>query len=374
MKIFNLPDLGEGLPDAEIREWLVNEGDEVKEDQPIVSMETAKALVDVPSPYAGRITKFHGKPGDIIKTGNPLVEFEQDANEVAKQSSDAGTVVGNIEVGQTILKESPIGIEPRTNLQANIKASPAVRSLAKQLNVDLDKVTPTGPGGSITAQDIKNAGNHTRPIDKDYEELHGPRRAMAINMAMAHQAVVPVTLMDDADIHHFSSNEDITFRLIQAMITACLTEPALNAHFNGKNLSRCLFTSVNIGLAVDTAKGLYVPVLKEAQTLSKEKIREEINKFKQQAEKQEFAKDTLQGASITLSNFGVFVGKYANPIVVPPTVAIVAVGKLREQAVAVAGKVEIHRIVPISLTFDHRAITGGEAARFLAAFIKSLEA
>lgn len=371
MKTFYLPDLGEGLPDAEIREWLIKEGDEVKIDQPIVSMETAKALVDVPSPYAGCITKLHGQPGDIIKTGNPLVEFDHPETNV--KESDAGTVVGSIEVGDRILKESPAGIAPRSNSPLTIKATPAVRSLAKQLGVDLGQVKPTGPGGSITVQDIKNKADEGANLAEGFNELHGARRSMAISMAIAHSSVVPVTLMEDADIQHFSKDEDISFRLIHAMVTACQAETALNAHFDGKNISSRIFNDVNIGIAVDTPKGLYVPVIKKAQSLSANEIRESINSFKRQAEQQEFTKDTLQGSTITLSNFGVFVGKYANPIVVPPTVAIVAVGKLRDQVVAIAGKPEIHRIMPISLTFDHRAITGGEAARFLAAFIKDLE-
>lgn len=365
MKIFYLPDLGEGLPDAEIREWLIKEGDEVKIDQPIVSMETAKALVDVPSPYDGKIAKLYGGPGDIIKTGSPLVGYEQ--------SEDSGTVVGSIEVGSTVIREAPMGITSQ-QIQTAIRVSPAVRALAKQLNVDLATVTPTGPGGSITLQDVRNIGEAgSTQLDKEFEALHGVRRSMATTMAMAHAQVVPVTLVDDADIHHYASDEDITLRLIQAIVAACQAEPALNAHFDGKNLGRRLFTEVNVGLAVDTAKGLYVPVIKAANTLSKQALRDTINDFKQHAKNQDFSQESLQGATITLSNFGVFVGRYANPIVVPPTVAIIGVGKLRDEVVAVAGKPDVHRIMPISLTFDHRAITGGEAARFLAAFIADLQ-
>jgi 2-oxoisovalerate dehydrogenase E2 component (dihydrolipoyl transacylase) len=365
MKIFYLPDLGEGLPDAEIREWLVKEGDEVKVDQPIVSMETAKALVDVPSPYSGKITKFYGNPGDIIKTGSPLVAYE---------SEDAGTVVGSIEVGNKVLTESPMGIQPSEAAPSGIKASPAVRALAKQLNIDINKVAPTGPGGSITSQDIKNYSEKVSALKEGFEPLQGVRRAMALTMAEAHAAVVPVTLMDDADIQHFTRDEDITLRLIRAIISACKAEPALNAHFDGKNFSRRLFSEINIGLAVDTPKGLYVPVIKKTESCSDEQLREIINGFKAQAKQQDFDKDTLQGATITLSNFGIFAGRYANPIIVPPQVAIIGIGKLRNEVVAINDKIEIHRIMPISLTIDHRAITGGEAARFLAALISNLEA
>jgi 2-oxoisovalerate dehydrogenase E2 component (dihydrolipoyl transacylase) len=372
MKIFYLPDLGEGLPDAEIHEWLIQEGDEVKVDQPICSMETAKALVEVPSPCTGRIIKLYGEPGDIIKTGHPLVEFEQKENTLKEKKEDTGTVVGSIEVGNRVVTDSPLGVQPPISRQAAMKATPAVRALAKQLDVDLKQVTPTGPGGSITAHDVKKAGEQIS-LAPGYELLQGARRSMAMNMALAHSSVVPVTLVDDVDIQHFSPNEDITFRLIQALVVACQNEPTLNAHFDGKNLSRRLFQDVNIGLAIDTPKGLYVPVIKKAQSLSKEQIRETINDFKQQAAGQKFVPETLQEATITLSNFGVFVGRYASPIVVPPTVAIIAVGKLREEVVAVAGKPAIHQVMPISLTFDHRSVTGGEAARFIAAFMNDLQ-
>lgn len=368
MKIFYLPDLGEGLPDAEIREWLIKEGDEVKVDQPIVSMETAKALVDVPSPYQGRIAKLYGDAGDIIKTGNPLVGYESDQKE-----ADSGTVVGSIEVGNKVLNESPTGIQPQDRSAAGIRVTPAIRVLAKQLNVDLAAVTGTGPQGSITAQDVKNAGEQSTTLTPGFEELHGARRAMATTMALAHANVVPVTLCDDADINHFDANEDLTLRIIRAVVAACKAENALNAHFDGKNLSRRVFSEINLGLAVDTPKGLYVPVIKQAETLSKAQLRQQINEFKEQAKQQNFAKESLQGATITLSNFGVFVGRYASPIVVPPTVAILAIGKLRDEVVAVNGQATVHKIMPISLTFDHRAITGGEAARFLAAFIEDLQ-
>lgn len=373
MKTFYLPDLGEGLPDAEIREWLIKEGDVVKVDQPIVSMETAKALVDVPSPYSGRIVKLCGQPGDIIRTGNPLVEYEYDQQTSEKSASDSGTVVGSIEVGHKVITESPTGVQPKEVKRDNIRVTPAVRALAKELNVTLADITPTGPGNTVTLQDVKNASSKEHTLAEGFEALQGVKRSMAINMAQAHASVVSVTLVDDADIHGFAQDEDITLRLIRAIVVACKAEPALNAHFDGKNLSKRVYSDVNLGLAVDTPKGLYVPVIKSAQNLSQEELRKQINNYKQNAAQQEFTKESLQGTTITLSNFGVFVGRYANPIVVPPTVAIIGIGKSRDEVVAVNNQPAIHRIMPISLTFDHRAVTGGEAARFLAALIADLQ-
>jgi pyruvate dehydrogenase E2 component (dihydrolipoamide acetyltransferase) len=366
MKIFNLPDLGEGLAEAEIREWLVKEGDEVKAEQPLCSVETAKAVVEVPSPYTGRIVKLYGKSGDIIKTGQPLAAFV----ETATAHDDAGTVVGSLEVGHKILEEHPMGVQTSTTESSRIKASPAVRSLAKELNVDLTQVTPTGPGGSITVADVRQTTTAAPALG---EKLHNARRSMAINMAQAHRDVVPVTIFDRADIYHWSNKEDVTLRLIRALEKACQVEPSLNAHFDAKTLSRQLFKEINLGLAVDTPEALYVPVLKDIAKNSDAELRKTINKYKDSAKKQNFSPEDLKNLTITLSNFGTIAGRYANIIIVPPTVAILGVGKASDEVIAFKGQPAIHRILPLSLTFDHRAATGGEAVRFLAAVIEHLE-
>jgi 2-oxoisovalerate dehydrogenase E2 component (dihydrolipoyl transacylase) len=397
MKIFYLPDLGEGLHEAEIREWFVKEGDHVTEDQPIVSLETAKALVDVPSPFTGTIAQLHGNIGDLVKTGGPLVSFNADAqssHEPEAPKKDAGTVVGSIQVGDTVITESATGIKPAAAQGARIKASPAVRKLASDLGVDLSTVNPTGPGASITAADVTSTAKSTSaPASKSsnaatssssssstdvaipagYTALHGVTRSMAINMALAQQQVAPVTIVDDADIHQFGPNEDISVRIMRAVQAACEAVPKLNAHFHGKSLSVKVITEINLAVAVDTESGLYAPVINNLAGKNDVELREKINEFKVHAKKQDFPPADLQGATITLSNFGVFVGRYASPIIVPPTVAIIGIGKLREAVVVENGSPAVHKILPISLTVDHRLITGGEAARFLAALINALQ-
>ncbi|HVV69426.1 MAG TPA: dihydrolipoamide acetyltransferase family protein [Gammaproteobacteria bacterium] len=370
MTIFKLPDLGEGLPDAEIREWYVSEGDEVKLDQPLVSMETAKAVVDVPSPHAGKIVKLYGKPGDVIQTGAPLIGFAETHNQQST-SSDSGTVVGVIETSDKVLQESPTGIDVKIPSRSSIKAIPAVRALANRLNIDLTTVIGTGAGGAITAEDVNQAASGTKTVLG--EPLHGVRRIMALQMAKSHAEVVPATLVEDADIHNWPEKTDVSLRLIQALIKACQVEPNLNAHFYGQSVSRELCPEINIGIAVDTPTGLYVPVIKNAEQQTPEMLRTTLNSFKSKAAQQSFTPEDLQNPTITLSNFGTIAGRYASPIVMPPTVAIIAIGKTRQQVVPVNGELSIHNILPISLTFDHRAVTGGEAARFLATFIKDLE-
>lgn len=361
MKTFHLPDLGEGLPDGEIAKWHVKEGDFIKLDEPLVSIETAKAVVEVPSPFSGKVAKLHGKEGDIIPTGSPLVDFE------GEEKRESSTVAGEIKVGEEILNEKAMSISGR----GGVKVLPAVRALAKKLNVDLNSLTPTGPDGTITAEDVKQASdalNKAGPI----EPLKGVRRMMAIAMAQSHSEVVPVTILDDVDITSWVKEKDFTVKVMMAMVKACQQEPALNAWYDGQAMGRRLIPSVNIGLAVDTPEGLFVPVIKDAQEKTAKALREEVNQLKQEVGARTVTPQQLQGATIVLSNFGKFAGRYANPIIVVPTVAILGVGVLREEVRPVNGEIAIRSVLPLSLTFDHRAVTGGEATRFLGEVIKAL--
>jgi 2-oxoisovalerate dehydrogenase E2 component (dihydrolipoyl transacylase) len=440
IKTFYLPDLGEGLPDATVVEWHVKVGDSIKLDAPLCAMETAKAVVDVPSPYTGKVTKLHGAPGDIIETGAALAEFEPDPNAKQRAESqdtghqhgpkkteapaapapapaaatadraDEGTVVGAMVSGNTLHVEQAASI-------GGVKAVPAVRALAKKLKVDLTRVRPSGADGVVTMKDVKeaaangsaalgaaparavpaSAGRHLAPelpeptrgpvslagkpvrtaspsqiASGQPEQLKGVRRNMARVMADAHAQVVPTTLVDDADLHAWIGKQDITARLIRAIVAACKAVPALNAWFDGKNLSRTMHQQVDIGIAVDTDDGLFVPALRNADVLDAAGIRAAIKRLRTQVEDRTIPASELSGHTISLSNFGMFAGRYATPVVVPPTVAIVGAGKLGHDVVAVMGGIEVHRRMPISLTFDHRAATGGEAARFLKALLDDL--
>lgn len=392
MHVFHLPDLGEGLPDAEIIEWKVKEGDTIRVDDPLVAMETAKAVVDVPSPVSGRVAKLHGKAGDIIETGKPLVDFELEgatplaapapapSPEVARD--DGGTVVGAMPASNQVFQAQAVEI-------GGIKALPATRALARKLGVDLARIHPTGANGVVSADDVKRAATEpdaapraaqptlaepapARPSDVELP-LRGVRRQMARTMAQAHSEVVPTTLMDDADIHAWSAGEDITIRLLRAVAHAARAEPGLNASFNSKESSLRLHTAVHVGIAVDTADGLFVPVIRDVDRADQSALRAQLDRIRAQVKARAIAPDALIGATITLSNFGVFAGKYATPIVVPPQVAILGAGRVHHQAVPVIGAIEAHRMIPLSLTFDHRAVSGGEAARFLAALLKDLK-
>ena len=454
-KKFLLPDLGEGLPDATIVEWHVKVGDVIRLDENLVSMETAKAVVDVPSPVSGKVLKLAGGAGDVIVTGKWLAEFEVDPNlpqraegqdtghhhgaahddepepapapaaaapapapAAASGREDAGTVVGAMQVGNAVVSEAAVAV-------GGVKAVPAVRAMARKLGVDLARVRASGPDGTVTMNDVKQAaanpsallpspagrgaggegspaaqapapspqplsqgerGRSTlsqagKPIrtqpptvaaSGQPEQLKGVRRNMARVMADARDRVVQTTIVDDADLHGWAGKQDITARLIRAIVSACRAEPALNAWFDDENLSVTKHPHVDLGIAVDTPDGLFVPALRNAHLLDGRGLREGINRLRSQVEDRSIPASELSGYTISLSNFGVFAGRYGTVVVVPPCVAIIGAGKLSHDVVAVMGGVEVHRRMPISLTFDHRCVTGGEAARFLKVLLDDL--
>ncbi|SOE90474.1 Pyruvate/2-oxoglutarate dehydrogenase complex, dihydrolipoamide acyltransferase (E2) component [Burkholderia sp. YR290] len=367
MKIFKLPDLGEGLQEAEIVAWHVKSGDEVSADQPLLSVETAKAIVDIPSPQSGRIAKLFGQTGDIVHLGAPLVAFEGEGGD-----ADAGTVVGHMEVGQHVVHETPAALGTGVGAGGVIKAIPAARALARKLDVDLSMVTPSGTEGVITAADVQRVAKILGELGPP-EVLRGVRRAMAQNMARAQNEVAAATVIDDADIYAWPPHADVTIRLIRALVAGCRAEPGLNAWFDGHTGRRHVPEKIDLGIAVDLPDGLFVPVLRNVAHRDAADLRGGLDRMRADIRARKIPPEEMRGNTITLSNFGMIAGKYAAPIVVPPTVAILGAGRIHEQVVAADGVPAVHRILPLSLTFDHRVVTGGEAARFLAATIADLQ-
>lgn len=367
--VFRLPDLGEGLPDAEIVQWHVAAGDTVERDAPLLSVETAKAIVEVPSPRRGTVTRLHGAPGDVVEVGAPLVEFSTSGSDTATGVRAGGTVVGEVKSGDTVVRETATSVARHGQ---GIKATPAVRALAKRMNVELTMVTPSGPDGLITAEDVRRVSRILAEVGP-MEALRGVRRAMARAMTQAHAAVVAVTVSDDADIDHLKANGDITLRLIRALVAGCGTEPALNAWYDGHAMGRRLLPKIDVGVAMDTPDGLFVPVLHNVGGRDMEDLRRGLEAMKTAVSARTVPPEELRGNTITLSNFGSMGGRYSTPVVLPPTVAILAAGRARDVVVAVDGRAAVRRMLPLSLTFDHRCVTGGEATRFLAAVIADLQ-
>lgn len=441
MKIetFILPDLGEGLPEAEIVTWHVAEGETVAVDQLMVSVETAKAVVDVPSPYAGVIKKLYAEEGDIVKTHSALVDFGLDAagavgkaaqaETVVEESSseaddeDSGTVVGKMQSSDTELVETVrIGSKRKRARQAagasnftvaqgtvaaatsapssqgKFKAVPSVRLAAKQQGIDLAQVKASGKFGQVTQADLRafasspqevmapsNApammfpagGLLQRPATDvnfgEAERLRGPRRAMSQSMSASRDQVAQCTLFDDADIHYWQPGQDITARVLRALTAGCFAAPELNAWFNAEDGTRTMHQHVDVAMAVDTPDGLIVPVLRQVQSKNLQQLRADLNDIKVATRNRTVSPADMAKPTITLSNFGMLAGRYATPVIVPPLVCIIGTGGLRHDVVAVMGGIEVHKRLPLSLTFDHRCITGGEACKFLAAMIKDLE-
>ena len=433
MTTFNLPDLGEGLAEAEIVRWHVNVGDAVAVDQPMLAVETAKAVVEVPAPFSGVIKKLHGQPGDVIATGSLLVEFEggkgddasriaglatPSASQVATRTSqraatgDAGTVVGNMPMSDVELIEtahaggSAYGrangthygapgttraspgaqASPDAQVLANaqptgrLRAAPAARALAKHLGINLATVQGTGRGGVIIVPDVialSNIGAAARtnasPAFSGGERLRGLRRAMAQSMSLARDNVTNCTLFDDADLHRWQEGQDITTRLLRAIAVGCKAVPALNAWYDGNSQTRLLKDHIDIGMAVDTSDGLIVPIIRNIGARTSAELRHDIDRLKRTARDRTVAPEDLRDATFMLSNFGMIAGRYATPVVVPPMVAILGSGRLNRDVIAVGNGFEAHLRMPLSLTFDHRCVTGGEAARFMAAVLGDLQ-
>ncbi|HAS8420989.1 TPA: 2-oxo acid dehydrogenase subunit E2 [Vibrio vulnificus] len=376
MKTFILPDLGEGLAESEIIKWHVSVGDKVEVDQVILTVETAKATVDVPAPWAGTIITRHGNEGDVVNIGAPLLEIEDgeaatSQDKKVQQREDAATVVGHVsnQMHQVKVDDFWIGGNQNHTTEKRVTALPSARLLAQKLGVNLDMVSGTGPSGLIMDHDVYDEAGKQRP---GTEVLKGARRTMMTSMTESHLQVAAVTITEEALLEHWSSQEDITVRLVKAVVYACQQEPALNAWFDADTVTRCVHHTVNIGVAVDSAHGLYVPVMRHADEFSPDDIRTWINQTVSGIRERKIGREQLQHATITLSNFGAIAGIYATPVVSPPQVAIVGAGRIIEKVVLREGKAVAVKAMPLSITFDHRACTGGEAARFTKALAEHL--
>ncbi len=392
MTTFCLPDLGEGLPEAEIVRWHIAEGDKVIADQPLVSVETAKAIVEVPAPQSGTVHKLHATEGMMVATGAPLVDFAANGGKAASNSTKklkaaepaAATVVGNVPTSNALLEENAIAGTARRRGTARIKATPSVRSEARRLGIDLATITATGRNGQITAADLANLADGdnaaasadvkaTRTPAGGGEKLRGPWRSMAKSMSENRDQVALCTVFDDADIHAWINKRDFTARILRALASGCSAEPRLNAFYNAELETLQVQSRIDIAMAVDTDDGLIVPVIRAVQSKDLAQLRADVAALKTATMKRAIAPSEMLDYTITLSNFGMLAGRYATPLMVPPTVAILGTGKVQHDVVAVMGGIEVHQRVPLSLSFDHRCVAGGNACRFLAAVVKNLE-
>jgi len=326
--------------------------------------------VEVPAPCSGVVAALHAAAGDIVPTGAALIDF------------DSGSVVGSMPSTSDAewLDASPAG---GARAAARGRALPVARALSRHLGLDLGTVAGTGHDGVITLDDVLQrarvpaaqpatprlvAHAGTPPVP-----LRGTRRAMAHTMSLARDQVALSTVWDDADIEGWRHRGDYMVRLMRALVQACRAEPALNAWYDSTDDSRLLFEHIDLGVAIDTPAGLIVPVLRHIENKNAGELRDALAAHKSAAHQRSTAGEDLRDFTLMLSNFGTLAGRYASPQVVPPAVAILGAGKVTRDAVVVGDAIEAHRRMPLSLGFDHRCVTGGEACRFLAAVIGDLE-
>jgi pyruvate/2-oxoglutarate dehydrogenase complex dihydrolipoamide acyltransferase (E2) component len=342
---FKLPDLGEGLTEGEIARWLVSEGQEVAEDDPLVEIQTDKTTVEIPSPAAGTVTRILVDEGKVVPVGTVLV------------------VIGG----------EPDGGQPRAETPATPKAAekgratPLVRKIAKELGVDVDSLTGSGPQGRVTEEDVRTAAG---PSEGRREPLRGVRRLIAEHMARAHREVPAVTWVEECD---FSG---VGLKLLVATVLKACAEslqefPELNARLEGDEI--VYLERYDLGVAVQTEQGLVVPVVRDCDTRSLDEVGAEVDRIAEAARAGTLKPEELRGSTFTVTSAGKLAGLFQTPIVNHPEVAILSIGRIAPRPVIRDSEVVPAQIGYVSLTFDHRVVDGARAAEFGLAVIRRLE-
>lgn len=383
---FVLPDLGEGITEGEIRRWLVKEGDAVEEHQTILEIETDKAVVEVPSPKKGKVLKIHKEIADIVKVGEVLMTI----SEVGDSTLREGKAVEEKPKEEKPKSVSVVGVLPEE--EEEILAAPAVRALAKELGVKLEAVKGSGPGGSITKEDVTESSEKGKKADEQFGNIEripikGLRRTIAKNLTLAQKTTAFVTGMDEADITELWNLREkekktiqgkgihLTFLpfFIKAVYHALTEHPLLNASVDEAREEIIIKKYYNIGVAVDTPDGLMVPVIKNADKKTILELASEIQDLSVKARERKIKLDEIKGSTFTITNYGHFGGWFATPIINYPDVAILGTGKISDKPWVKDGQIVIRKILPLSLTFDHRVTDGVDSAKFLSKVIQYLE-
>ncbi len=382
---FKFPDVGEGIVEGEIVRWIVKVGEKIKEDQALVEVETDKAVVEVPSPNSGVIVNIHFKEGDVIKVGEVLVTIgeEKDLKEGRK---DQGTVVGVLEEAE----------EPEEKKGTDkVLATPAVRKIAKDKDIDLDKIKGSGPGGRITKEDLQKFREESTGVKEESSAhgivekvpLRGIRKTIARNIARQQQTTAHVTHTDEVDITELvlikekeknileKKGKKLTFLpfIIKAVVIGLKEYPILNSTLDEEKEEIIYKKYYNIGIAVDTKDGLIVPVIKDADKRSILNLAEHIDELAVKARSRKIELKDLKGSTFSITNVGGYGGIFATPIINFPEAAILATGKVQERPVVIEGEIKIRKILPMSITFDHRLMDGATVAKFIITIKTHLE-
>ncbi|MFL5946328.1 MAG: dihydrolipoamide acetyltransferase family protein [Gaiellaceae bacterium] len=340
-----LPDLGEGLTEGEVARWLVSEGQEVAEDDPLVEIQTDKTTVEIPSPAAGKVTQILVEEGKVVPVGTLLVVIGEDGAAPAQRPTPAAA--------------------PESR---GAKATPLVRKIAQELGVDLDALSGTGPQGRVTEQDVRAAAS---PAEGRREPLRGVRRLIAEHMSRAHREVPAVTWVEECDF----SNVELK-QLLGTTLKACAAAlkefPELNARLEGDEI--VYLDRYDLGVAVQTEQGLVVPVVHGCDTRSVDELQQDVERLADGARNGTLLADELRGSTFTVTSAGKLAGMFQTPIVNHPEVAILSIGRIAERPVVRDGDVVVAHVAYVSVTFDHRVVDGARAAAFGLNVIGRLEA
>ena len=367
---FKLPDLGEGLTEGEVARWLVEEGQEVAEDDPLVEVQTDKATVEIPSPASGRVSRILVAEGEVVAVGTVLVVIGDEDGSAQRTAP---------EVKKLALADAPPA--PARPQGAPVRATPLVRRIASELGVDLAAVAGTGPQGRVTEDDVRAAAGseqgqtlhqeaHGTVTEGRRTPLRGTRRVIAEHMARAHREVPPVTWVEECDFGNVQLD-----RLVATVLKVCaeaLKEfPALNARLEGSEIVE--LDRYDLGVAVQTEQGLVVPVVRGCDTKSIDELDEEVRRLADEARAGTLAPADLRGSTFTVTSAGKLGGLLQTPIVNYPEVAILSVGRIADRPVVRDGEIVGRPVGMIAITFDHRVVDGARAAQFGLAVISRLE-
>ena len=363
---FKLPDLGEGLTEGEIARWLVAEGQELAEDDPLVEIATDKTTVEIPSPAAGTVTRILVAEGEVVPVGTVLVVIGGDGTE--PPASPVATVAAQTESAPTEVRV------PVT--QARVQATPVVRRIAQELGVDLAQLSGTGPNGRITEDDVRSAGGaglvlqEHKPSEGRREPVRGVRRHIVEHLTRAHREIPAVTFVEEADF----TDVDVKLLLPLALkaAAASLREfPELNARLDGDEivyLDRC-----DIGIAVQTDQGLVVPVVRACDTEPLDALSAEAARLAESARAGTLTPEELRGGTFTVTSAGKLGGLLVTPLVNHPQVGILGLHRIGPRPVVRDGEIVVRQIGNVSVTFDHRVVDGARAAAFTLDVIARLE-
>lgn len=424
---FRLPDIGEGLTEAEIVRWLVPEGERVEADQPVVEVETDKAVVEIPSPYAGIVLRHGGAEGETVAVGDVLVVIGEPDEAVAPEAAAQTPTPTAAPIVGTLIEDAE-HLAPRTDNDVpsgSVKALPVVRKLARDMGVDLASISGSGPEGRIAREDVLAAGDlasspppseEQEPVavivepalapepepetEPEAEEERAPqpkpepaaederrplsrlRRTIAANMSKSWAEIPHVTTFDDVDATRLleiraalgarhDTKVPIEALVVKAVIPALEVFPEFNATIDGDDL--IIHHSYDIGIAVDTPDGLLVAVIDDAGSRGVLDLASEVRRLGDGAKARSLSPDELTGQTFTVTNIGAVGGGHGTPIVPYGTTAILSVGRAQEKVVAVDGELAIAPVMPLSLSYDHRVVDGAQGRRFMALVIENLE-